>query len=223
MSFQRSILSQDTVVTINGLSRINGGSDADIVNIDTVTTLLNPEGQEITLVLPSVTDDPQKAYIRTLDELENKSVFQPPVPTALIDSDMPEDQRKLLEEAIAANKEQWEKIREMSASVQLTKIQLKPNDQELKFFLHKSLLPDANGIYELSFIAPFSNMQPEGRFTMSLVIILPRDAKPVGLPEVMNPTGGPLPELRDNASRCGRHIFQYWMQQDPIFKVRYQY
>jgi hypothetical protein len=117
MSFNQSIIRQDTIITINGTSRIVGGLTADIVNIDTVTTLTNPTGQALTLVLPAVTGDPQKAYIRTLDELENKSVFQDPIPAELLDADIPEDQRAQLQQAIAANQEQWNKIREMAASI----------------------------------------------------------------------------------------------------------
>ena len=49
----------------------------DLVNIDTVVHLTNPEPQEITLVLPSISGDPQKAYIRTMDEVENRQDFGP--------------------------------------------------------------------------------------------------------------------------------------------------
>lgn len=221
--FSQSIIRQDTVVTINGTSQVSGGDTGDIVNIDTVTTLASTPGQAVTLVLPAITDDPQKAYIRTLDELENKSVFQAPISTELLNADMDDEQRAALEAAIAANQDQWNHIRDMAANIQLTKIELGPNDQELKFFLHKVLKPDGNGIFTLSFIAPLSNLQPQNGFQMSLVIILPHGAVPVGDPIVTNPTGGPLPELRASANHVGRHIYEYAMQQDPIFTLQYQY
>ncbi|MCR2807713.1 hypothetical protein [Paenibacillus soyae] len=221
--FNSFISRQDTVVTINGTSRVSGGETGDIVNIDTVTTLTQPPGQALTLVLPAITNDPQRAYIRTLDELDNKAVFQSPISTALLDADMDDAQRTALEAAIAANEAQWEQIQVMASSIQVTKIDLGANDQELKFFLHKTLQPDESGIYTISFIAPFSNLTPANGFEMSLVIILPHGARPVGDPEVSNPTGGPLPELRSSGDRVGRHIFEYYMRQDPIFTVRYTY
>jgi hypothetical protein len=221
--FNQTINRQDTVVTINGTSRVNGGETGDIVNIDTVTTLTQAPGQAITLVLPAITNDPQRAYIRTLDELDNKSVFQPPITTSLLDADMDDAQRTALEAAIKVNEAQWLHIKEMAEAIQVTKIELGENDQELKFFLHKTLQPDDNGIYSLSFIAPFSNLTPVNGFEMSLVIILPHGARPVCDPEVSNPTGGPLPELRNSGDRVGRYIYEYYMRQDPIFTVRYTY
>lgn len=223
MTYQRMIANQDTVVTINGLSRIDGGELSDIVNIDTVTKLASQEEQEITLVLPAITGDPQRAYIRTLDEVEVRTDFQSPLPTAFEEADMPEEQREALKAAIEAHKAQWENIIGLARNVQLTKVQLKQGDQELKFFLQKKLRPNENGIYELQFIAPFSNMTPQGGFEMSLVIILPRGAVPVGQPEVVVPPGMSAPELRGDGNRCGRHIYEYYMRHDPIFTVRYHY
>lgn len=221
--FEQAITRQDTVVTINGTSQIHGGEVGDIVNIDTVTSLAQAVGQAVTLVLPAITNEPQRAYIRTLEELDNKAVFQSPISMALLDADMNEEQRAALEAAIAANEEQWSKIRDMAAAIQVTKIDLGPEDLELKFFLHKTLRPDENGIYTLSFIAPFSNLKPINGFQMSLVIILPPGAQPFGEPEVSNPTGGALPELRNSSNHAGRHIYEFFMQQDPIFTVRYRY
>jgi hypothetical protein len=223
-TFTRTIQKQDTIVTVNGTSRIAGGFEGDLVNIDTVIHLTNPEAQEITLVLPSITADPQRAYIRTMDELENRQEFQSPVDPELLDS-MPDEERKALEEAIAANKAQWDALKSQAdnVSVSLSKLKLEPGSQELKFFLQKEIKPNAEGFYELSFIAPLSNFEvTQGQFTMSLIVILPRDAQFVEQ-VVTNPQGGPLPELRSNDNHVSRQILQYWMQHDPIFTIRYRY
>lgn len=222
-NYIRAIQKQDTVVTINDTSRIAGGKVGDIVNIDTIVHLTNPEAQEITLVLPSVTGDPQKAYIRTVDEVENRQEFQSPIDPEQLDA-MSDEDRKAFEEAIEASRAQWESIKERANQVSLTKMQLEAGSQELKFFLQKEITPNpAEGIFELTFIAPFSNFQiNQGQFTMSLVVVLPRGAQLIDQ-AVHNPQGGPLPELRDSENRVGRHILQYWMQHDPIFTIRYKY
>jgi hypothetical protein len=41
-TFQRTIQKQDTIVTVNGTSRIAGGFEGDLVNIDTVIHLTSP-------------------------------------------------------------------------------------------------------------------------------------------------------------------------------------
>jgi hypothetical protein len=222
-TFERAILKQDTVVSISGTSQIAGGKTGDLVNIDTVVHLTNPEPQEISLVLPSISGDPQKAYIRTMDEVENRQDFSSPVDPELLSS-MSEEDRKAFEESIAANKAQWEAIKERTNGVALTKMQLEAGSQELKFFLQKEISPNPeSGLYELTFVAPFSNFQVnQGLFTMSLIIILPRDAQLVEQ-SVINPQGGPLPELRSNDNRVNRQILQYWMQYDPIFTIKYRY
>ncbi|WML27334.1 hypothetical protein [Neobacillus sp. OS1-33] len=222
-TFERAILKQDTVVSISGTSQIAGGKTGDLVNIDTVVHLTNPEPQEITLVLPSISGDPQKAYIRTMDEVENRQDFSSPIDPELLSS-MREEDRKAFEESIAANKAQWEAIKEKANGVALTKMQLEAGSQELKFFLQKEISPNPeSGLYELTFVAPFSNFQVnQGQFTMSLIIILPRDAQLVEQ-SVINPQGGPLPELRSNDNHVNRQILQYWMQYDPIFTIKYRY
>jgi hypothetical protein len=222
-TFERAILKQDTVVSISGTSQIAGGKTGDLVNIDTVVHLTNPEPQEITLVLPSISGDPQKAYIRTMDEVENRQDFSSPIDPELLSS-MSEEDRKAFEESIAANKAQWEAIKEKANGVALTKMQLEAGSQELKFFLQKEISPNPeSGLYELTFVAPFSNFQVnQGQFTMSLIIILPRDAQLVEQ-SVINPQGGPLPELRSNDNHVNRQILQYWMQYDPIFTIKYRY
>ena len=222
-TFERAILKQDTVVSISGTSQIAGGKTGDLVNIDTVVHLTNPEPQEITLVLPSISGDPQKAFIRTMDEVENRQDFSSPVDPELLSS-MSEEDRKAFEESIAANKAQWEAIKEKANGVALTKMQLEAGSQELKFFLQKEISPNPeSGLYELTFVAPFSNFQVnQGQFTMSLIIILPRNAQLVEQ-SVINPQGGPLPELRSNDNHVNRQILQYWMQYDPIFTIKYRY
>lgn len=222
-TFERAILKQDTIVSISGTSQIAGGKTGDLVNIDTVVHLTNPEAQEITLVLPTISGDPQKAYIRTMDEIENRQEFSSPVDPELL-ANMSEEERKSFEDSIAANKAQWDAIKEKASGVALTKMQLEAGSQELKFFLQKEITPNPeNGLYELTFIAPFSNFQVnQGQFTMSLVIILPRDAQLVEQ-SVINPQGGPIPELRKSENLVNRHILQYWMQYDPIFTIKYRY
>jgi hypothetical protein len=158
-----------------------------------------------------------------MDEVENRQDFSSPVDPELLSS-MSEDERKAFEESIAANKAQWEAIKEKANGVALTKMQLEAGSQELKFFLQKEISPNSeSGLYELTFVAPFSNFQVnQGQFTMSLIIILPRDAQLVEQ-SVINPQGGPLPELRSNDNHVNRQILQYWMQYDPIFTIKYRY
>jgi hypothetical protein len=223
VTYARAIQKQDTIVTVSGTSRIAGGVEGDLVNIDTVIHLTNPEAQEITLVLPSVTADPQKAYIRTMEEVENRQEFQSPVDPEQLGS-MNETERKALEEAIAANKAQWEQIQSQANNVSFSTIKLDAGSQELKFFLQTEIKPNPeSGLYELTFIAPLSNFEvSQGQFTMSLIVILPRDAQFVDQ-VVSNPQGGPLPELRSNEKQVNRQVLQYWMQHDPIFTIRYRY
>lgn len=219
--FVRAINKQDTVVTISDTSRIQGGNVGDTVSIDTVISLNSPEPQEITLVLPSISGDSQKAYLRTLQEIENRQEFQSPVDLEQLDA-MTEEQRKEIEGLIAANKEQWELIKEKTNQVSLNTVNLEAGSQELKFFLQKEINP-RDGIYELSFIAPQSNFSVnQSPFTMSVIIILPRDAKLISQ-EVVSPDGLPSAELRSSDTQVNRHILQYWMQYDPIFTIRYQY
>jgi hypothetical protein len=222
--FNRSILKQDSVVTINGTSQIPGGSDADTVNIDTVMHLRTAEPEEITVVLPQVTGDPNRAYIRLMDEVENRQDFVSPVDPEQLEQ-MDDEQREKLLAAIEASRAQWEAVKQAAGEVKLSTLQLKAGDQELKFFMHKDLKPNAEGIYELQFIAPFSNFKiDDGQFTMSLTIILPRGAQLVSY-NAVNPQGGPQPELRHtvDASLIGRHMLLYWMQYDPIFTIQYRY
>lgn len=227
MSFERSIIKQDMVVNILDTSRIPGGSTADIVNIDTVVHLRTAEPTEITLVLPQVTGEPEHAYIRLLDEVENRQDFSSPFDPEQLAA-MPEGDRekfKVIEEEL---RQRWEAVKEEASHVKLSTLKLNQGDQELKFFLHKELTPVDGNIYELKFIAPFSNFTTnDGQFTMSLLINLPRGATLISK-EAVNPQGGPQPELRfeilPNASNgIGRHVIAYWMQYDPIFTIRYQY
>jgi hypothetical protein len=111
----------------------------------------------------------------------------------------------------------------LASAFSVSKLKLKPGDQGLKFFLQKEITQNPDGAYELSFIAPLSNFQLQGRFTMSLVVILPRDAQLVGEPIVVNPTGGPNPEYLGATNAVGRYILQWRMQYDPIFTIRYRY
>ncbi|WP_043929795.1 hypothetical protein [Bacillus sp. EB01] len=229
MSFERSILKQDMVVNILDTSRIPGGTNADVVNIDTVVHLRTPEPTQITLFLPQVSGDPEQSYIRLLEEVENRQEFSSPFDPEQLDA-MPEEEREKFKLVEAQFREHWEAMKEEASKVKLSSLDLQPGDQELKFFLHKELspLPENPNTYELKFIAPFSNFTTnDGLFTMSLIINLPRGATLLSQ-EAINPQGGPHPELRfqlePNASNgIGRHVLGYWMQHDPIFTVRYSY
>jgi hypothetical protein len=227
MSFERSIIKQDMVVNILDTSRIPGGTNADTVNIDTVVHLRTAEPTEITLVLPQVTGEPEKAYIRLLDEVENRQEFSSPFDPEQLDA-MPEEERNkylLLEQEL---RQKWDALKEEASQIKLSTLKLNQGDQELKFFLHKELYSGEGEIFELKFIAPFSNFTiNDGQFTMSLVINLPREATLLSK-EAINPLGGPQPELKfeipHNVSNgVGRHIIGYWMQYDPIFTIRYKY
>ncbi|KEZ47173.1 hypothetical protein [Metabacillus indicus] len=227
MSYERSILKQDMVVNILDTSRIPGGSTADIVNIDTVVHLRTAEPTDITLVLPQVSGDPEHAYIRLLDEVDNRQDFSPPIDPEQL-SAMPENERDKFKLNVEELRQRWEALKEEASHVKLSTLKLNQGDQELKFFLHKELSPVEGDIYELKFVAPFSNFTTnDGQFTMSLLINLPRGANLISK-EAYNPQGGAQPELRfeilPNASNgIGRHVIAYWMQYDPIFTIRYQY
>ncbi|MHC0036903.1 hypothetical protein [Pseudoneobacillus sp. C159] len=226
--FTRAIQKQDTIVTINDTSRIQGGNVGDIVNIDTVINLTNPETQDITLVLPIITGDPQRAYLRTLSEIENRQEFQSPVDLEQLDT-IPEEQRRQLEEKIEALRQQWNLAKEEANMVAPSTIKLEAGSQELKFFMQKEITPTVTSegeIFEFSFIAPQSNFRvTEGRFTMSVIIILPRGASLYGEPSAISPEGVPSPvlEYSGKTQNVERHILQYSMQYDPIFTIRYKY
>lgn len=227
--FNRGIQKQDTIVTISDTSRIAGGNAGDIVNIDTVINLTTPESQDITLVLPIITGNPEKAYLRTLNEVENRQEFQSPVDLEQLDT-LPEEQRRKLEEKIEILRQQWNLTKEEAGKVAASTIKLDAGSQELKFFLQKEIsptvTPEGEEIFELSFIAPQSNFSVnEGRFTMTVVIILPRGASLHGEPVAISPEGIPTPVLEYSGitQNIERHILQYSMQYDPIFTIRYKY
>ncbi|MGA6840609.1 hypothetical protein [Priestia megaterium] len=226
--FTRAIQKQDTVVTVSDTSRIPGGNTGDIVNVDTVITLTNPEAQEITLVLPTITGDPEKAYLRTIGEVENRQEFQSPVDLEQLDA-MPEEQRKKLEEKIDILRQQWNLTKEEANKVALSTINLEAGSQELKFFMQKEITPTVTSegeTFEFSFIAPQSNFSVnQGRFTMSVIIILPKGASLYGDPVSISPEGIPAPVLESSnkTPNVDRHILQYSMQYDPIFTIRYRY
>lgn len=228
--FTRGIQKQDTVVTVSDTSRITGGSTGDIVNIDTVISLIAPEQQEITLVLPTITGDAQQAYLRTLGEIDNKQVFQSPVDLEQLQV-ISEEQRKNLQQQIEAVNQQWNIIKEEANKVALSTIKLEAGSQELKFFMQKEIMPTTANpgeppIFELSFIAPQSNFTVnQGRVNMSVIIILPKGATLVGEPVVVSPPGVPVPTLASNKKENGvdRQILQYYMQHDPVFTIRYRY
>jgi hypothetical protein len=227
MGFERSVIKQDMVVNILDTSRIPGGSTADTVNIDTVVHLRTPEPTEITLVLPQVSGDLERAYIRLLDEVENRQEFSSPFDPEQLDamSDAEREKFRMIEEDF---RQRWEAYKAEANQVALSTLKLNQGDQELKFFMHKELTPIEGDVYELKFIAPFSNFSTnDGQFTMSLIINLPRGASLISK-EAVNPLGGVQPELRfeinpNDSNGVGRHIIGYWMQHDPIFTIRYHY
>jgi hypothetical protein len=98
------------------------------------------ETQEITLVLPIITGDPQRAYLRTLSEVENREEFQSPVDLEQLDS-FPEEQRKQQEEKIEALRHQWNLAKEQENKVVPSTIILEAGSQELKFFIRKEDTP----------------------------------------------------------------------------------
>jgi hypothetical protein len=219
--FTRTIHRQDTVVTVNGLSRIPGGQATDVANFDTVIHLSNPEAQELNLILPSVTNDPQTAYIRLMEDIHSKKEFNSPVSKEELEQ-MPEEVQKMLAEVIEEKKKEWEKVQTLASSFSVNKVKLKQGDQELKFFLQKEFTQNPNdGTFELSFIAPLSNFQLQGG--MSLIVVLPVGAQLVGEPVVTNPTGGPTPQYHGMTNTVGRPILQWTMQYDPIFTIKYRY
>ncbi|MGE7595629.1 hypothetical protein ACQKMY_20945 [Peribacillus frigoritolerans] len=226
--FTRAIQKQDTIVTVSDTSRIQGGHGGDTVNIDTVITLTNPEAQAITLVLPTITGDSQNAYLRTLGEVENRQEFQSPIDLEQLDA-ISEEKRKKLKEQIESLKQQWGVIKEEANQVVLSTINLEAGSQELKFFMQGEITPTVTSegeIFEFSFIAPQSNFTvTQGRFTMSVIIILPRGAQLHGEPLAISPEGIPSPVLEYSAitPNVDRHILQYSMQYDPIFTIRYKY
>lgn len=228
--YSRGIQKQDTVVTISDTSKITGGNKGDTVYMDTVISLVSPEQQEITLVLPTITGDAQKAYLRTLGEVENKQEFQSPVDLEQLDS-MPEETRKTLEQQIETLRQQWNKTKEEANKVTLSTIKIEPGSQELKFFMQKEIIPITTNageppIFELSFIAPQSNFNvTQGRVEVTVIIILPKGATLVGDPVVVSPPGVQQPTLVSNEKKDGvnRQILQYFMQHDPVFTIRYQY
>jgi hypothetical protein len=229
VEFTRAIQKQDTVVTVNDTSRIQGGTAGDIVNVDTVISLISPEPQEITLVLPTITGDMQKAYLRTLGEVENRQEFQSPVDLEQLEV-MPEEQRKILEQKIEALRQQWDETHDDANKVSLSTIKIEAGSQELKFFMQKEIkpitTPEGEPIFELSFVAPQSNFSVnQGRFDMTVIIILPKGASLYGEPITVSPEGIPQPllEYTGKTERINRHILQYSMQYDPIFTIRYKY
>jgi len=226
--FTRAIQQQDTVVTVSDTSRIQGGSVGDTLNIDTVIKLTSPEAETVTLVLPTITGDPQKAYLRTIGEVDNRQEFESPIDLEQFDA-MTDEQRKKLEEQINALKQQWDLIKEEANQVALSTIDLVAGSQELKFFMQKEIIPSTTPegeIFEFSFIAPQSNFSvTQGQFNMSVIIILPRGATIYGEPLAISPEGIPAPVLEYNSkiAGVGRHVIQYSMQYDPIFTIRYKY
>jgi hypothetical protein len=229
VEFTRAIQKQDTVVTVSDTSRIQGGNAGDIVNIDTVISLNSPEPQEITLVLPTITGDSQKAYLRTLGEVENRQEFQSPVDLEQLEV-MPEEQRKKLEVKIETLRQQFNEFKEEANKVSLSTIKIDAGSQELKFFMQKEITPitspEGEQIFELSFIAPQSNFNVnQGRFDMTVIVILPKGASLYGEPVAISPDGIPQPKLEytGKTDNINRHILQYSMQYDPIFTIRYKY
>jgi hypothetical protein len=225
--FSRAISRQDTVVTVSDTSRIRGGKVGDFVNIDTVISLSSPEPKEITLVLPTITNNPQHAYLRTFKELENRQEFQSPVDPERLAS-LPQEERVILEKRVEAIRKEWNLAKEEAEKFPVSTINLDSGTQELKFFMQQEINPiknDEGEIFELSFVAPQSNFNvTQGRFTMSVIIILPKGASLHGQPEAINPNGvQPVLEYNDKTANIDRQILQYSMQYDPIFTIRYKY
>ncbi|OHR73700.1 hypothetical protein HMPREF3291_18420 [Bacillus sp. HMSC76G11] len=220
--YSRGILSQDTIVTVTNTSRIQGGIEGDFLSIDTVINLSVPEPQEITLLLPNITGDPQRAYLRTLGEVENRQEFQSPFDQEQLDLLTDEMRKELLEEEEQL-KAKFEILRNKAQEVRPANITIDAGSQEIKFFLQKEIKAIGTDEYEFSFVAPLCNFSVnQGPFQMSVMILLPKGATLLST-QAISPEGVPDPVLVFDQRTPDRNILQYHMQYDPIFTVRYRY
>jgi hypothetical protein len=214
---------QDAVIFINDSSRISSATEADTVNIDTAIHLRMTKQEEITVVLPEANGHQGRAFLRLVKEVGNRQEFLTSVhPERLNQLEI--DCRQKLLAAIEANLPYWDAVKKEAEIVKLATLKLEAGDLEMKLFLQQELKP-IDGVFELKFIAPFSNLKVSNElFTMSLVVILPRNGEIVHY-EVINSQGRPQPELMYNVERLavGRQVLLIRSDYYPMFKIRYRY
>jgi|GEM_PF-6058152 len=216
--FQRQIVSQDIVVSINRTSQIAGGLATDLMSIDSVIQMSSGEAQDIVLAYPSDEADPQQAYLRVLGDVETRLPFQPPVPLEQLSDDL----RTALTPFVEEERQRWDNLQRLISSLSVNRINLKAGDTELKFFRQKQITAAPDGAFRATFMAPFAGLHLQGGGSMSLVVLLPRGAQLIGVQVDATPDGisAPQPLVSASENRVTLHCFLHY---DPMFTITYKY
>lgn len=210
--FAREVTTLNAVVDLEGLSNIEGGEPVDVASVSVTIKLANAEPGDLKLVLNTQVP-PAQAYLRVFDESESDP-FKDIRPEALE-----------ADPALAQLVNAYRAIIRTTGELRYNTIRVGLGSRELRLYYRQQLQQLEPRQWQFEFLAPYGNFQLTRGGSLSVVIALPRDPRPVlEVAEALDPSNGtPLSLQRMDGVLGDRQIVAWQWTNDPLFRVRYRY